>query len=205
MPGANTVTRSPDTVVLSFTISGRHIQYNECIQEANRRINIFRSDFEHLKSDKKSLKTTYFTVNSEYTTKPKTNDRIFAGYVCTHNARLELPFDKKGLNDIIDTLSISLCMAEMRFSFDVKDKEGLEKATLEQAVLMAKANAEILARTAGVRLGPIQAIEYGWSEVRIYEPPALDTRICESEMADIEPQDIGSSDSVTITWEISDN
>ena len=119
------------------------------------------------------MKTAYFTVNSEYTTKPKTNDRIFAGYVCTHNARLELPFDKKGLNDIIDTLSISLCMAEMRISFDIKDKEGLKNATLEQAVLMAKANAEILAKTAGVRLGPIQAIEYGWSEVRISMSPRI--------------------------------
>jgi uncharacterized protein len=98
-----------------------------------------------------------------------------------------------------------MSQAELRISYDMKDKVSLHREILEKAVLEALNNAEILVKSAGVKLGSIVNIEYGWTEIRFQESLSYSANmVCES-MADIEPEDIQGQDSVTITWEILEN
>jgi hypothetical protein len=74
-------------------------------------------------------------------------------------------------------------------------------------VRVAKENAEALSAAAGVTLGKLQQIDYGWSEVRIYDREA--SVLCESDApsspcceADIEPEDVSAEDNVTLVYEM---
>ena len=69
----------------------------------------------------------------------------------------------------------------------------------------AKTNAQTLAAAAGVTLGSLQQIDYGWAEVRIYEQdanlscPGPEALAAE---ADIDPQDVKAEDTVTLVYEV---
>jgi uncharacterized protein YggE len=199
--GHATVSKKPDIVVLSFTISDRDLKYEMSIEKVNVRVKTLRNDLIPFKIDTKSLKTTRFNISTDSKYDEKGKKYTFLGYVCTHGLRLELPFNKQDLGNIIDRLAVSTSHAEMRISFEIKDKEGLHKELMEKSILLAKQNAEILTKTAGVKLGSILNIEYGWGEIRIKE---MDYRceIVEECLAEIEPEDIEGEDSITVTWEI---
>ena len=203
--GHATVSKNPDTVILSFSISGRDKKYDESIKSVNNRVEILRNELEKSQVDRTALKTTNFSINSDFRYDDKNKENIFLGYICNHALRLELPFNKKEVGKIIDNLAISMSQAEMRISFDVKDKESLHQEILEKAVLEARNNAGILVKSAGVRLGSIINIEYGWTEIRFQESLSYSANMVCASMADIEPEDIQGQDSVTITWEILEN
>jgi hypothetical protein len=200
--GHATIAKNPDTVVLSFSISGRDMKYDQSIKRVNTRVETLRDELERLGIDQKALKTTDFSIHGDDRYDDRTKERIFLGYVCHHRLQLELPFDKEELGKIIDTLAGSMSHAEMRISFDIHDKESLHLEMLDKAVQVAKSNAVVLAKAAGVKLGKIQNIEYGFSEIRFRESVVYDSNmICES-LAEIEPKEIVAEDSVTVTWEI---
>ena len=82
----------------------------------------------------------------------------------------------------------------------------MRKLVLEDAVRKAKTNAETLAAAAGVRLGALVQMDYGWLEVR-FSTGEYDC-CCESGEdnpmvpPDIEPEDVKAEDSVTLIYEI---
>ena len=136
------VSKNPDTVILSFTITGRDARYEQSIRQVNNRVEALRDELEKSHIDRKALKTTNFSISSDTHYDEKKRENVFIGYICHHNLRLELPFDKKELGKIIDNLAVSSSHAVMTISFDVKDKESLQKEMLEKAVLTARNNAE---------------------------------------------------------------
>ena len=200
--GHANVSKRPDIIVLSFAVVEKELVYQDCIRNANQRVEILQLELEKLHIDKKSLKTTNYSISTDYVYDDKKKERVFTGYKVNHSLQLELPFDKEQTGRIIDMLSLSKSRAEMNISFDLKDKQALQKELLETAVELAKRNAEIIASSAGITLGPIRSIEYGWSEIRIENHLRLDAMELRSSLADIEPEDLTAQDSVTITWDI---
>jgi len=65
---------------------------------------------------------------------------------------------------------------EVRVSFELEDRDGFRQRLLAVAVEAAHRNAATIAAAAGVRLGPIAGIEYGWSEVRAASPLVYESR-----------------------------
>lgn len=117
--------------------------------------------------------------------------------------------DKKLLNRVLRHVAQGHSGAEIRLTFSVKDKDGLRKRVLAEAVRTAKENAEALAAAAGMTLGKLQQIDYGWAEVRIYDREA--SMLCEGPSpappayeADIEPEDVVAEDKVTLVYEMAD-
>lgn len=200
--GHANVSKRPDIIVLSFAVVEKELVYQDCIRNTNIRVEVLNSELEKLHIDKKSLKTTNYSISTDYEYDDKKKERVFTGYKVNHSLRLELPFDKEQTGRIIDMLSLSKSRAEMNISFDLKDKQALQKELLETAVELAKRNAEIIARSAGITLGPIRSIEYGWSEVRLEGSLCFEAREFPNALADIEPEDLTAQDSVTITWDI---
>ena len=130
---------------------------------------------------------------------------IFDGYEGTHRLHIELPIEKELINRVLSTIVKSRSGAEITISFSVKDKEPIKRKALKEALRVAKENAKALSDEAGVKLGKIFKIEYGWSEVRIREYSA--NMILESAPHydfDIEPEELYAEDSVTIVYEIRD-
>ena len=209
--GTGKVSASPDLLVIDLNHEVVEPEYDKAMLVATEHLDALRAAVVSAGHDKKSLKTTQFNVNTKYESyRDKSNNykQKFVGYCCTHGLRLEFDLDMKRLGVTLG--AIADCPARPRFSikFSVKDPTAVSEQLLENAVENAKRKAEVLAKSAGVKLGAIKRIDYNWSEHHLYSQ----TDFCLAESAadysespralamDIEPDDIDVSDNVTVIW-----
>ncbi len=205
--GKGRVSVEPDVATLSFDVETKAKDYADCVSSLNNNTAALRADLVNAGLSLAELKTTAFSVrvDSHY----KDGQRRLVGYCATHNLHIDVPADKDVLNRVLRQIAKGQSGAEIRLSFSVKDKDGLRQKVIANAVHTAKANAQILASAAGIKLGNLQQVDYGWAEVRISDYNA--SMICESmeaapsEMnADIDPEDVEAEDNVTLIYEIVD-
>lgn len=204
--GKGNVKVEPDLITLSFNVESRAWDYEESIRNLNVRADNLRGSMADSDLDKAQLKTTAFNVQAD--TRYDGGQYIFNGYVASHRMQIELPMDRILLNKVFRHVAQGHSGAEINLCFSVKDKDALRKSVLTQAVQTAKENAAILAEAAGVKLGNLMQMDYGWQEVHIYEREANMVAMESSPKAqyevDIEPEDIAAEDNVTLTFEILD-
>ncbi len=200
-----TVSKDPNTVILSFTISGQHMKYDRSISRVNIRVETLRDELDKSPVGRKALKTTNFSITSDSRYDEKEKGRIFPGFVCKHDLRLELPFNKQELGKIIDNLVVSMGHAEMKISFDVRDMESLHTEILGKEVLAARDNAGMLVKLPGydrdrLCISNMDGAKSASGKVWTFTANLM----CES-LPDIEPVEIEGEDSVTVTWELLEN
>jgi uncharacterized protein YggE len=204
--GKGHVTTEPDMVTLSFDVESKERDYEESVRNLNMRAEDLRGSMSASGLDKARLKTTSFSVRVD--TQYKDGQHLFVGYVASHRLQVEMPLDKSLLNKVLSHVAQGHSGAEIRLAFSVKDRDTLRKKVLTRAVHVAKGNAETLAKAAGVTLGKLVQIDYGWAEVRIYDREA--SMLCEGPEAmlafdaEIEPEDVAAEDSVTLVFEITE-
>ena len=202
--GKGHIAIEPDMVTLSFDIEAKVRDYEKCLHELNMRADDLRQSMIDSGLDKAQLKTSNFNVQID--TQYENGKRIFVGYSASHRMSIELPMDKQLLNKVLYHVAKGHSGTEIDLSFSIRDKEALRKRVLTQAVHVAKQNAETLASAAGIKLGKLVEMDYGWSEVHIYNRRA--SMICESPSTtmfncpDIEPEDVTAEDNVTLVYEI---
>lgn len=94
--------------------------------------------------------------------------------------------------------------ANFSIQFEVRDQAGFREALLADAMRSARRNAEAIVSAAGCRLGKVQNIEYGWSEIRLCSMRhSVDFgEPCAMASPDIEPEDVDAQDSVTVVWQL---
>ena len=165
--GKGHISVEPDRVILSFDVEVMLPDYGECLQALNARAGNLKQSMVSAGLDKTHLKTSAFNVRVK--TQYQDGQHIFAGYAASHNMRIELPLDKTLLNEVLKSVAQGHSGAEIRLSFSIKDADLLRKRVLAQAVQVARENAETLAAAAGVKLGQLVQMDYGWAEVRIQE------------------------------------
>jgi len=193
-----------DTVRFTFQIQSERTIYGDCVEELNNRVDLLRADLAKCGIERNEVKTSGFnvTINQKYE-----NGRYhFIGYKAWHGLFLEIPFSQTALNTALNTIASGNSNSSVSIAFSCNDKELLKKMVLEDAVHKARRNAEIMAAAAGVALGELLTMDYGWNEVRFYSGET-DMVCCEAEEAfspgpDIEPDDIKAGDRVTLVYEI---
>ncbi len=201
--GKGKISTPPDTVIISFDIQSISKDYEKCIGDINKRTEALRSEIEKAGRGRTDLKTSDFSISVQ--TKYTGEKRVFDGYKGRHTLHIEVASNKELFNNVLKHVSQGYSGAEINLTFTVKDKKALEEATLVEAVRSAKRNASILAEAADLKLGNIQQVDYGWTEVRIYNQKA--DMVCDSispSAPDIEPENVGAEDVVTLVYEILD-
>ena len=201
--GKGHVSVEPDLVTLSFDVSIQAKDYAQCLDALNARTEDLRKSMADSGLNRAQLKTSAFNVevDNEY----EKGRYTFVGYQASHRLSIELPVDCLLLNHVLRHISQGHSGAEIKLCFSVKDKNALHQRVLAQAVQTAKDNAQALAAAAGVALGNLQQIDYGWVEVRVYEQSAI--MACAGPQAissepDIEPEDVKAEDTVTLVYEV---
>ena len=193
-----------DTVRFTFKIQAERPNYGHCVEELNNRVDMLRADLAKCGIERNETKTSDFnvTMNHGY----ENGQRYFIGYKAWHGLFLEIPFSQTALNTALNTIAHGNSNSSVSIAFSCSDKELLKKMVLEDAVHKARQNAEIMAAAAGVVLGELLTMDYGWNEVRFYSDV---TDICCSgpddpcpPSPDIEPDDIKAGDRVTLVYEI---
>ena len=210
--GMGNARTSPDYIVISMSLEAQNNDYDETMELAAKQIDYLNASLEKIGFEKKAVKTTNFNVHTDYdNVKDKNGNykRVFNGYVCSHNLKVELDFDTKRLAQALSAISKCLAKPELTIRFTVKDPSAINKELLKSATINAKEKAEILCEASNVELGSLLSIDYNWGELNIYSH--TDYSLAEDCMAmpmakmsaiEIEPDDIDVSDTATFVWEI---
>ncbi len=204
--GKGRLQAQPDLAILSFDVEAKHRDYGNCVNLLNRQVEGLRQNIEATKLSRAELKTSNFNIqeNWEYLEK----HRVFTGYMASHSLNIELAMEKELLNQALKCVAQGQSNAAVKFFFSVKDKDALRKRAMALAVEDAKSNAAVLASSAGIRLGNIQYIEYGWAEVRFRNDEGkmfVNSRdsLAESSL-DIEPSALETEEHVTLVFALED-
>jgi hypothetical protein len=213
---------APDVIDVSFSASSCELTYEEAAKSAKKKMDFLQEDMAGLGIGAKELKTTNYSVGSEYRNeqlKDGRNRSIFVGYRCRHNVALRIELDFELLNKVLkvigkvsdtgtdsDTSSISVV-------FSVRDTDSLKETVIRDAIKKAKIQANIIADESGVTLAGIVNINCAFSTVHFSSStvPRLGRTRGSSNysaqetvfgMSDITPDDVDVNENITITWEI---
>lgn len=207
--GKGTMKVRPDTTRITLTLEGLFPEYGDALRgssESTEQMKDLLNKYEFARSD---LKTLHFSVDPEYESYKERNayKQRMIGYRYRHVMKVEFPSDNGRLGRILYALANSPLHPEFRISYTVSDPEAVKNELLAAAVRDAKNKAEVLTNAAGVALGEIFSIDYSWGEVDFEVRPVNELRMakmecCDSYAMDIEPDDIETSDTVTVTWEV---
>lgn len=210
--GVGKMNVKPDYVVISMTIEAKDKRYDEAMKMLLNKIDRMQVSIKAAGFVQDILKTTSFNVITDYSYVSRKNvpERVFNGYNCTTEAKIEFDFEPETLSKAIAAITESIANPQFNIMFTVKDKEAVKAELLAKAAENARKSAEILCGAAGAKLGQLVSINYNWNEANIFttvnfrmfdEYDAAPMR-CEAKMADISPDDINLSDSAAFVWEI---
>lgn len=210
--GLAKISVAPDTVELWMTAQSKNKDYDEAMRLSAEGTKALRAAFEAADFDGAELKTADFNVNPEYESyqdkKTGAYKRRFTGYCVSHRMKIAFPADNALLGKALAAVMSSGAAPEVGISYIVKDTESVKNELIKKAAADSRKKAEILAETAGVRLGPIAAINYSWNSVELVSNrmnmdavPLMAAKVAAPEMS-IEPDDIDVTDTVTVVWSI---
>lgn len=211
--GRGKLSVKPDMIRIRLTSSRLMKEYHMAVNRSAEDTRLLRKAVEYAGLDPKSLKTSYFNVDTEYRSR-KYNDTwrdVFAGYRYTHRMYIAFDNDNEILSKVLTQLAE--CGVDVNFSIEhtVKDPEKARKELLAITIRDAKDKAELLAEASGVRLGEIVTIDYSVAHVEIYSELCEDMEIqsmkpgmklSNSISMDIEADDIDIHDNATVVWNI---
>lgn len=211
--GIGKVSAAPDLVVLSMKLESQDMDYETAMNNAAENIKILNSALEQVGFEKEAVKTTNFNIQTDYDYKRRkdgTSVRIFAGYIVSHNLKVEFDFDSQRLTKALSAIGSCLAHPQLSIAFTVKDATAINEEMLRSATANAKQKAEVLCEASGTKLGMLLSIDYNWGELNIYSDTHYNIADeclgvpaetgCAS--IDIEPDDIEVNDFATFVWEI---
>ena len=210
--GKGNIKVRPDVTRVSIELSHTDKQYSEALERSVKDTEAMKQLIVKLGFAKEDLKTVSFDIEEEYESYQDRNNNYrqrLKGYTYHHELKVEFDSDNERLGNILYTLGTSELKPEIHLSYTVKDPEAVKNKLLKKAIEDAKAKAEILSAAAGVKLIAIESIDYSWGEISFETQPMnralkMDA-LCEAPVGaplDIEPEDIESSDTVTVVWSI---
>jgi len=136
--------------------------------------------------------------------------KVHIGYEATHRMTITLDFDKDLVSHLLNSINLGGNKPKLSTSFNIWDPEELRCRVLEKAVRNATRRAEAIAKSANLRLGPIQLMEhdaigipssttYYREEQNYFEMKGNSSP--ESRWT-IEPQDLIAEAAVLVVWEL---
>lgn len=210
--GTGHVSIAPDCVELALEITRSDPVYENAMSAVSEAIASLAAAIAPCGFTAKDLKTVDFDVRSvDRSVKEKSGSYryVFDHYECKNRLKLSFDLDSERLSGVLS--AIAACSADPRLSirFTVKDPANAGDALLRDACVNGTRKARILCEASGAKLGQLLRVDYNWGELDIYShtrfEPIMDC--CElSEApafsANITPEDIDLSDTVTLVWEL---
>ena len=200
---------APDLIVLNMNLEVSDMDYEKTMRRSSDMLDKLRSAISSAGHDGKEMKTTSFNINTKYESYRENggHKQRFAGYTCYHSLKLEFNLDMTALGATLGAIAGCEAKPDFNIKFSIKDPSAVSEQLLESAIENAKWKATVLAKSAGVKLGEIQRIDYNWSELHLYSQTDYqfnDMMLCEAAplAMDIEPEDIKVNDTATIVWAI---
>lgn len=197
----------PDTTCLTLTLEGASPEYADAVELSRQNTQLTKDALTPHGFEQSDIKTLSFGVEPQYESYREDGAyrQRLTGYRFRHVLKVEFPSDNARLGAILSALSDCPAQPEIGLSFTVADPERVKNELIRRAVSDAKEKAAALTAAAGVRLGDILSIDYSWGAVELEVRPmarVLRANVSEDAAMDIEPDDIESTDTVTVVWQI---
>jgi uncharacterized protein YggE len=206
--GRSKSAQAPDRITFTFEILQIQKGFSAAVDGCNTRTESIRNAVASVGLDPKDLKTSSFQVDHahEYVDDKK----VHIGYEATHRMTITLDFDKDLVSHLLNSINLGGNKPKLSTSFNIWDPEELRCRVLEKAVRNATRRAQAIAKSANLRLGPIQLMEhdaigipssttYYREEQNYFEMKGNSSP--ESRWT-IEPQDLIAEAAVLVVWEL---
>ena len=210
--GKGTIKATPDTVVLSLKIEGICKEYDEIVELASMELEYIKRVLEKQGFKKEDLRTVDFDIYPRHESqkdKKGNYKSVFVGYGYERKMKLSFPKDNHRLGKVMVALARCGADPSISINYTISDTESLKNQILEKAIRDARQKAIALCRGAEVELGEIVNIDYSFGTVFFETAPIEMGCLAEKSCSigyepdfDIEPDDISSSDNVTVIYRI---
>lgn len=198
------VTKAPDEMQVSFSLSSISKDYKEALKELEGKQERLLKEVEVLGLKEEDLKTRDFRVFEETEEQVDENGqrkRIFKGYRMTLDMILITDLDKELLGHLLEAITQSSSEPNLHVQFSLKEPETLYEELLRKATEDAKEKAKVLAEASGVKLGDLININYQVQKDTPYSPTSFGNKLmARNSSLSFNPEDIAKEDHVTFTW-----
>lgn len=160
--GKGRTATTPDTIQIELCLKATDKNYETVSLIAVKQYNEMCDCLHKVGIAKGEIKTTDYSVTTEYEMRRNTNNtnvRTFVGYTCTHLMKVKLPLDMKHLSDVLSALSTCSAVPSIDLSFTCEDQEAIKQKLLISAAEDAKIKAQVLADASGIELVEICSVQ----------------------------------------------
>jgi uncharacterized protein len=147
----------PDRAVVVLGIESREPQLQTARDNVTRGVEAIQKLARDLKIDSKYVRATRIHVQPEYDWSGATRERRFIGYFVQRQVEIDLR-DLDKLGQLLERAITAGANQVNDPQLDSTKRREFERQALAKALEDARANAETLARTAGMELGVVQSI-----------------------------------------------
>ena len=207
--GKGNISVKPDLIDLGLNILTKDKDCGNAMDKAGSALEELRSILESCGFERDDLKTSDFSVRTEYETVPDENGNyrnVFKGYCCTHALHVSFPMDTQRLADVLGRISSSEAAPEISVRFTVSDPESAREELINLSAADARKKAELLCKASGASLGKLLRISYDRHDVNTYSQTGYGMDInclrASAKAVSIAPDDIKLTDSAEFEWEI---
>lgn len=152
--GTGEVTAVPETALLNMGVSKQAASVEEAQTQVNEVVNQITKKMKALGVEEKNIKTVNYSVNPNYDYTG--GSQRINGYMVNADVQVKIkPVDKA--NQAIDaaTKAGATNVGNVQFVLDDEKRAELEDQARQEAITKAKAKAESIAKTSGIRLGKL--------------------------------------------------
>lgn len=199
----------PDQIEISIVISRKSEVYEDAINLINQDLEKMLQALNEIGIKRDQTKTTSLRVSNDYENYEENGvwKNRHVGYVTTHQLKVKIDYDLDLLGDFMYKFSGLGINPEINFDFTVKDKSEAIDTAIDNAIATAKAKAEKIAKSTGVELGEILAIDYVGSNFAetsgtFYSADLMRGAFNAKASPDILVDEIVVTETVEISWSI---
>jgi len=160
--GTGTIDATPDIARLSLAVQRRDLSMQVARDETVRVSKAFLALCKKLGIPENKIRTSGLTIQPEYRWDEKENKQVFTGYFVQRQLQVEIN-DLDKLGNVIEGAIDAGVNEVSPPQLDSSRRKDLNRDALAAATADAKANAERIATSLGVTLGPVRAVIAGGS------------------------------------------
>jgi len=158
---SGTLNLNPDAVIVSFSITENDEEYKRVHHRLNSRVKEFRKLVESLGFKRSDLISNRYVIEQNYEWDAEKERRYMDGFEGEHKLSIKFKLDHELLDKLLRTLYPALDGIPYTVQFDLMDREAYKYKVIDIAVKKAVGEAEQLAKSTGVKLGPIVKLNFG--------------------------------------------
>ncbi len=166
--GQGEVQAEPDLAYLTLGVESRKPKLEDARADVARTIDAVLKLTRDLKIDQKLVRATRINVQPEYNWEPNARERTLIGYLVSRQVEIELR-DLEKLGQLLERATDIGVNQLGDPRLDSSKRRDLERQALAKAVADAKANADVVAKAAGGKLGDARTIAANSG----YAPPPM--------------------------------